>query len=397
MPPLGYSMKDPTLVNHPPAVPVPEDNRPLVAPIYQTVKFTFDDVEQTLLNERGQRPGYFYSRVSNPTLRQLEETLARLQGRDACLLTASGVAAVNLTLLALCKQSDHVIVFAEMYKPTRAMARRILHRYGVKFSILSIEDLQGLEHALQAEPTRLIVFESPTNPVLKIADIARITALARAHGALTVLDNTLAGFHNHGQFDIDLYVHSLTKYASGHGDVMGGAVIGKRELIDSIRGDFIVTGCTLDPHAAFMIQRGMKTYFVRYQRQCENALAVADFLAQHPQVAQVSYPGAIAHPAHALARTQMKDFGTLVSFEIAGSAAQARTFAESLRLFAIAASLGSTDSLVLPPQLLQPGDLTREQRQWSGVTDRTVRLSLGIEDAGDLIADLRQAFEKAAG
>ncbi len=211
-----------------------------------------------------------------------------------------------------------------------------------------------------------------------------------------MLDNTLAGFHNHGQFDIDLYVHSLTKYASGHGDVMGGAVIGTRELIDSIRGDFILTGPTLDPHAAFMIQRGIKTYFLRYQRQCENALAIADFLAEHPRIAQVSYPGAAAHPGHALARTQMNDFGTIVSCEIAGSPAQARVFAESLQLFAIAASLGSTDSLVLPPQLLQPGDLTREQRQWSGVTDRTLRLSLGIEDAADLIADLRQALEKAA-
>jgi cystathionine beta-lyase/cystathionine gamma-synthase len=302
---------------------------------------------------------------------------------------------VNLTLLALCKQSDHVIVFAEMYKPTRAMVRRILHRYGVRFSVVSIEDLRGLEQALRAQPTRLIVFESPTNPILKIADIARITALARTHGALTVLDNTLAGFHNHGQFDVDLYVHSLTKYASGHGDVMGGAVIGRRELIDPLRGDFILTGATLDPHAAFMIQRGIKTYFVRYQRQCENALAVANFLAQHPQAAQVTYPGAAAHPAHALARAQMHDFGTLVSFEMAGSAAQARVFAESLRLFAIAASLGSTDSLVLPPQLLQPGDLTPEQRQWSGVTDRTLRLSLGIEDVGDLIADLQQALERA--
>ncbi len=390
-------MKDPTLVNHPPEISVPEDNRPLVAPIYQSVKFTFDDVDATLEHERGQRSGYFYSRLSNPTLRQLELTLAQLQGRDACLLTASGVAAVNLAMLALCKQGDHIIVFAQMYKPTRAMARRVLARYGVTFCILSIDDLNSLEEALRTRPTRLIVFETPTNPILRIADIERITALAKTHGALTMLDNTMAGFHNHGQFEIDIFVHSLTKYASGHGDVMGGAIIAQRSIIDSIRTDFVLTGPVLDPHAAFLIQRGMKTYFIRYQRQCENARAVADFLVQHPQVSQVRYPGLASDPQYELARRQMKDFGTMVSFEFTGPPEAAKRFAEALQLFAITPSLGSTESLVLPPQLLQPADLNQKQRVWSGVTDRTVRLSIGIEDSSDLIADLQQALEKSAG
>jgi cystathionine beta-lyase/cystathionine gamma-synthase len=390
-------MKQPTLVNHPPAVVVPQDNRPLVAPIYQSVKFSFDDVDETLRNERGERAGFFYSRVSNPTLRQLELTLAQLQGRDGCLLTASGVAAVNLAMLALCKQSDHVIVCAEMYKPTRAMARRVLGRYGVSHSVLSLDDLDGLRQTLASRPTRLLVFESPTNPMLKIAEIQQITALARAHGALTMLDNTLAGFHNHGQYDIDVYVHSLTKYASGHGDVMGGAVIADSKLIDAIRSDFILTGPVLDPHAAFLIQRGLKTYCLRYQRQCENALAVARFLEARAQVTQVRYPGLASHPQHPLAKAQMKDFGTMVVFEIAGTPQQAQTFAESLRLFTITSSLGSTESLVLPPQLLQPGDLNAAQRKWSQVTERTVRLSLGIEDIDDLLADLDQALAKTFG
>ena len=197
-------MKPPTRVNHPPEVKVPEDNRPLVAPIYQSVKFTFDDVEESQRQSRGERDGYVYSRVSNPTLRQLELTLADLQGRDGCLLTASGVAAVHLALVALCRQGDHIIVFAETYQPTRYIVRRLLARYGVRHTMLSIEDTAGIEGTLAATPTRLIVFESPTNPVLKVADIARITASARRHGALTVLDNTFAGFHNHGQFDIDV-------------------------------------------------------------------------------------------------------------------------------------------------------------------------------------------------
>ena len=212
---------------------VPPDNRPLVAPIYQSVKFTFDDVAQSERQSRGEREGFQYSRVSNPTLRQLELTLAQLQGRDACLLTASGVAAVNLAMLSLCKQGDHVVLFAEMYQPTRYMIRRILSRYGIAHTMLSIEDTDAIERTLASTPdARSSCSNRRRNPVLKVADIERITAAARAHGALTVLDNTFAGFHNHGQFDIDVYVHSLTKYASGHGDVMGGAVIARSELID---------------------------------------------------------------------------------------------------------------------------------------------------------------------
>ncbi len=203
-----------------------------MAPIYQSVKFTFDDVAETERQSRGQREGFQYSRVSNPTLQQLSLTLAELQGREGCLLTSSGVAAVNLALLALCKQGDHVILFAEMYQPTRYMIRRLLARYGVTHTMLSIEDTVGIEQTLASKPTRLVIFETPSNPVLKIADIEAITAAARRHGALTVLDNTFAGFHNHGQFDIDVFVHSLTKYASGHGDVMGGAVIARSEIID---------------------------------------------------------------------------------------------------------------------------------------------------------------------
>ncbi len=183
-------------------------------------------------SSRDKRAGFYYSRVSNPTLRQLELLLAELQGRDACLLTGSGVAAIAMPLIALLKSGDHVVHFAEQYQPTRALIGRLLRRFGVASTMLSIDDLDGLERALAATPTRLVVFESPTNPVLKIADIERLTSIARRHGALTLLDNTLAGFHNHGQFDVDLFAHSLTKYASGHGDVMGGAVIGRAELID---------------------------------------------------------------------------------------------------------------------------------------------------------------------
>jgi len=386
-------MKKPTLVNHPPKVEMPPDNHPVGAPIYQNVKFEFDDVEQTMRFLRGERPGFFYQRNSNPTTRQLELTLAALQGRDDCLTTSTGVGAVAQTLLALTKQGDHVLCFIETYNPTRYIIRRLLSRFGVAHSMLSIEDLSGIERALAAQPTRLVFFESPTNPVTKIADIAAITHLAQVHGALSVLDNTFAGFHQHGEYDVDVFVHSLTKYASGTGDVMGGAVIARAELIRLLRTDFGALGGALDPHSAFLIQRGLKTYFVRYAAQCSSAMRIARLLASHPLVARVHYPGLPEHPQHALAARQMREFGSIVSVDLTGGLAAGGHFAESLELFALSASLGSTESLVVAPQMMVGRDLTTEQLRISAVTEGTVRLSIGLEDEEDLVADLLQALD----
>jgi cystathionine beta-lyase/cystathionine gamma-synthase len=388
-------MKNDTRVNHPPAVPVPSDNRPLVAPIYQSVKFSFDDTDETLRYLRGERDGFFYSRSSNPTLQQLQLLLAQLQGREDCLLTGSGVATIAASLLSLCKQGDHVLAFVESYGPTRYVVQHMLAKFGVSHTLLSIEDLAGIERVLREVPTRLVVFESPTNPVTKIADIEHLTAHARRAGALTVLDNTFAGFHNHGAYDIDIYLHSLTKYASGHGDVMGGAIIANRALLAQMRKDIVSMGPTLDPHAAFLIQRGMRTYFLRYERQCANAMAVSMYLARHPRVKRVHHPGLESHPQHPLARRQMKDFGTIVTIELEGGFEQGARFAEALRYFSISASVGSAESLVMPPQLLWVGEFNAEQRAASLPTRGTVRLSIGLEDAADLVEDLGMALDKA--
>jgi cystathionine beta-lyase/cystathionine gamma-synthase len=388
-------MKKRTRVTHLPEARLPPDNRALVAPIYQSVKFTFDDVGETERFFEGRREGHYYSRVSNPTLRQLETALAGLQDREACLLTSSGMAAIAASLLSLTKQGDHVVYFAEMYQPTRRLIKRVLGRFGVTSTLLSIDDLAGLESVLRERAVRAIVFESPTNPVLKVADIPRITELARRHGALTLLDNTLAGPHSHGEFDLDVYLHSLTKYVSGHGDVMGGAVIGRAELIRSMRPELTVLGPTLDPHAAFLMLRGLRSYFVRRDAQCASALSIAEFLSTHPAVERVRYPGLAGDPGHERAHRQMQDFGTIVSFDIAGGTAAGSRFAEALELFAIAASLGSTESLVVPPAMQQPHDLTPAQRAWSGIAAGTVRLSVGVEDADDLIGDLGQALTRS--
>jgi len=388
-------MRKRTRVNHPPPVGLPPGNRALVDPIYQSVKFEFASVDETLKSQRGEAPGFSYSRVSNPTVRQLERVLAELQGRDDAVVTGSGMAATAGALLSMLRQGDHVLGFVETYAPTRRFVQRILSRYGVSLTLLSIEDLDGVERTLAARPTRAVVFESPTNPVTKIADIARLTELAHRHGALAVLDNTFAGLHNHGQYEVDLYLHSLTKFASGHSDVLAGAIIGRAELIRPIRQDHILLGSLLDPHAAFLVLRGLKTYFLRYRAIAETAQTVAEFLAEHPAVARVHYPGLATHPQNALARKQMQDFGGVVAFDLAGGERAATVFCEALELFGLTASVGSTESLVMAPQMLRARDLTAEQQRISGVVDGTVRLSIGIEDADDLIADLTQALERA--
>ena len=390
-------MKPPTRVNHPPDIEVPAGNRPVVAPIYQSVKFEFESVAQTLAHFGGKQPGFYYQRDSNPTNRQLEQTLAAMQGRAEAIVCASGVAAIAGALLSLTKQGDHVLCFVETYGPTRHLIRRTLGKYGVTHSMLSVLDLAGIERELKARPTRLLIFESPSNPINRIADLAAITALARTHGALTLLDNTCAGLHQHGEFDIDVFLHSLTKFAGGHSDVMGGAVIANQELIGGLRPDFKVFGAVIDPHAAFLIQRGLKTYFLRYRAQSAQALEIAKFLSSQPKVSAVSYPGLPTDPGHSLARAQMSDFGCVVTFELAGGAPPAERLANALTLFARAASLGATESLVLPSQFMSTRDLTAEQVQISGIRPGTVRLSIGVEALEDLKADLQQALNAAAG
>ncbi|HTL50057.1 MAG TPA: PLP-dependent aspartate aminotransferase family protein [Steroidobacteraceae bacterium] len=385
-------MKGRTRVNHPPDVALPPDNRPLVAPVYQSVKFAFETLEETLRFNRGEREGYFYTRRSNPTTRQLEVLLAELQQRDDCVATGSGAAAVATCLISQLRAGDHILGFVETYGPTLALIRGTLTRLGVAHTLLSVEDDAGIERVLAERKTRLVYFESPTNPLTRIADISRITRAAHAAGALTVMDNTFAGFHNHGQYGVDIFVHSLTKYASGHGDVMGGAIIARKELAQAIRREGVLLGPLLDPHAAFLVMRGMKTYYLRYEAQAASALRIAAFLAEHPAVSRVHYPGLPDHPRHALARAQMHEFGSIVAFELARGAEAVRPFMDALEFFAITPSLGSVESLAMPPQLLRVRGFNAEQQALAGIGEGTVRLSIGIEDMDELIEDLDSAL-----
>jgi len=388
-------MKPRTRTVHPPETVLKPGNRPLVAPIYQSVKFELDSLAQAEQAWRGDEGSFTYSRVANPGVRDLERLLAELQGREACVAVGSGMAAAAVTLYGLLSQGDHVLTFLESYAPTRGMIRRNLARFGVSSTLLSIEDREGIERTLAERPTRLVWFESPTNPVLKIADIGHLVEQAHRHGALTVLDNTFAGLEAHASTGVDLFIHSLTKYASGHGDVMGGAVVGARSVIDTVRAQAIAFGPTLDPHAAFLMQRGMKTYHLRRAAQCASAQQVAEFLERDPRIARVRYPGLERDTGHALARRQMPDFGTIVTVDLVGTPEQSRVFADSLKLYAITPSLGSADSLIVPPQLIQPRDLSAEERIASEITATTARLSIGLEDPDDLIADLVSALDAA--
>ncbi len=390
-------MKSKTRIIHHRADEPAPGNRPLVSPIYQSVKFELEsltEVERAWNNESG---AYHYSRTANPTVRELETLLAELQGQEACVAVSTGMAAVAATLIALLSQGDHVLICVETYGPTRSLLLKTLARFGVKTTLISMDDHVGIERVLAATPTRLVWFESPTNPALKIADISFIVKAAKGCGTLTVIDNTFAGLEAHAGFGIDLFVHSLTKSAAGHGDVMGGAVMGQRALVDKIRTQVIALGPTLDPHAAFLISRGLKTYHIRREAQCRHALVIARFLESDPRVTRVRYPGLASHPGFALAAKQMPDSGSVVTIDLSGTAEQSRLFADSLQLFASVASLASTESLIVPPQLMQPRELPAALRAFADIGPTTARLSIGLEDTDDLIADLTAALGAAFG
>jgi cystathionine beta-lyase/cystathionine gamma-synthase len=389
-------MKKETRVTHPRGVSLPEGNAPVVTPVYRTVKFTYPTIDSSLSPE-AKESGFDYTRDSNPTTRELELTAAELQERDDAVAVGTGMAAIWLALLGNLESGNRVVIFVESYRPNRVAVRRFLAKLGVAHTMLSVHDHEAIAHAFADERTKLVLFEAPTNPMMQVPDLEAIVRLAKQHHVVTVLDNTFAGLHNHGRFEIDYFVHSLTKYANGHGDVMGGIVIADRKRIRTIKPLAVNMGATLDPGAAFLISRGLKTYFLRYRQHSANALAIARFLATRPEVARVFYPGLESDPGHALATKQMSEFGGVLSFDLHATKAQTWAFIDSLELFTTTSSLGSTESLVAPAKLYLASDLTAEEQQRAQIKESTVRLAVGLEHVDDLIADLEQSLRKALG
>jgi cystathionine beta-lyase/cystathionine gamma-synthase len=386
-------MKKETRVTHPPEVKPPEGNVPVVTPVYRSVKFTYPTIEASLTRE-AKESGFDYTRDSNPTTRELELTAAELQDRDDAIAVGSGMAAIWLALLGNLESGDRVVIFVESYRPNRIAVRRFLPKLGIGFVMLSVHDHDAIARELADARTKLVLFEAPTNPMLQVPDLEKIVALAKQHDVVTVLDNTFAGLHNHGRFEIDYFVHSLTKYASGHGDVLGGIVIADEKRIRALKPLAVNMGSTLDPGAAFLIARGLKTYFVRFREHSASALAIAEYLAKRKEVARVFYPGLPSDPGHTLARKQMSEFGGVLSLDLKATKEQTWAFIDALELFTTTSSLGSTESLVVPVQLYLGTDLTAEEQKLAQIKDCTVRLAVGLEHVDDLIADLDQALRK---
>ena len=389
-------MKKQTRVTHPKEVKLRDGNDAVVSPVHRTVKFTYPTIADSLSADAKEH-GFDYTRDSNPTTRELELLAAELQDRDDAIATGSGMAAIWLALLGNLEAGDRVVIFVESYRPNRVAVRRFLPKLGVQFTMLSVHDLDGIERAFAQDDTKLVLFEAPTNPMLQVPDLAAITALAKRHDVVTVLDNTFAGLHNHGRYELDYFVHSMTKYANGHGDAMGGIVIGEQKRIRAIKPLAVNMGAVLDPGAAFLMARGLKTYYLRYERHSQNAQAIAEWLTKRKEVTKVYYPGLKSDAGHVLARKQMTDFGGVVTFDLDADKDRTWAFIDALELFTTTASLGSTESLVAPAKLYLGTDLSAEDQARAQLKDGTVRFAVGIEHVDDLIADIEQALRKVFG
>lgn len=370
----------------------------LTMPVVQTATYTFENTadlrafqEARLWGGAGARVEY--GRYGNPTVADCEARLAALDHGDSAILFASGMSAITSVLLAMLPAGAHIVIGDDCYRRTRQFCLTFLKRLGITTTVVAMGDFAALESAIQPN-TRLIVSESPTNPYLRVVDLVRLVEIAQRHGVKTLIDSTFATPINQHplEFGVDLVVHSATKYLSGHNDLLAGVVVGQAGLIDSLRQALGVLGGVSDPHAASLLTRGLKTLGLRVQRQNENGQAVAEYLSTHPRVSRVWYPGLPSHPDHATARAQMLGFGGVVSFEIAGSLDDTSRFIDALRIPLIAASLGGVETLVEQPALMSYYELSTEERLAVGIKDNLVRLSLGIEDATDLIADLAQAL-----
>ncbi len=365
-------------------------NGPLATPIYQTSTFESADIAAAI---KSTTTDMFYTRYGNPTTTVAEGAIAELEGADGALLFASGMGAVCTAVMALVKSGDHIVAQRDVYGGTVKFLHTWLPKFGVETTFTDSTDYDEYARAIRPN-TRLLYLESPTNPTLKIVDLHKAASLAKQHNLITMVDGTFATPINQRplEFGIDLVVHSGTKYFGGHSDLICGMVAGRHDLIQRIHETRTILGVTMDPHAAWLLLRGVKTLAVRVQRQNESALRIARFLAGHKGVRQVHYPFLEGHPQYRLALAQMRGGGGMLSFEMEGSGEDARRLVESLRLFTLAVSLGGVDSLVTLPLYSSHAMVSGEQRERMGINDRLIRLSVGIENADDLIADLEQAF-----
>lgn len=366
-------------------------NAPVAPPIYQTSTFAVADNEEQIRVTSTDR---YYTRWGNPTITLAEQTLAALEGTEGARVFASGMGAITTTILALLKSGDHLVAQRDIYGGVTKFLSEWLPKLGIETTFVDTNDYE--QHARAIRPnTRMLYLESPTNPALRVVDMKKTAAFARQHGLISMIDSTFGTPINQhpAEFGFDLVMHSGTKYLSGHADLTCGVVCGSQKLMDQLWETRTTLGNCMDPHAAWLLVRGLKTVAIRVERQNQNALRVAEFLGQHAKVRRVHYPFLENHPQHAIARQQMSGGGGMVTFEVEGTGEDARRVSEAMRLFTLATSLGGVESLVSIPVLTSHAMISAEQREKMGVTEQMVRLSVGIENADDLIADLEHALE----
>lgn len=364
-------------------------------PVFNSVTFGYDDMSEWFDVALGKKKGHIYSRNTNPTVRPLEEKICVLDGGEEATSFSTGMAAISNTLFTLLKPGDRVVAIKDTYGGSNKLFIEFLPRLNVDVCLCDTSDFDTIEQEV-SKGCKVLYLESPTNPTLKIVDIERLAKVAHAHGAVVVVDNTFATPINQRPISLgaDLVVYSATKYLNGHSDVMGGLVVGKKALVDQIFHYREITGATLHPQSAYMILRGMKTLELRIQRHNENGMKIANYLAQHPKVDQVFYPGLETHRNHAIAKKQMSGFGGMMSFSLKGGFDKVVTVLESLRYAHKAASLGSVGTLVGPPRTTSHVELSEQERANAGIPESLIRYSAGIENADDLIADLEQALAR---
>ena len=367
-------------------------NGPVCTPVVRSSTFTFADTAEMKRWAEGKSKAYIYTRYGNPTLTVVEQKVADLEGGEAAVVTASGMAAISSALLAVAQTGDEIIATRQLYGGTYRLMRDVLPRMGIRVHYVG-NDLEGVGRLVN-QRTRALYVETPTNPTLRLVDLRKAVQLTRRHKLVSLIDNTFASPVLQRPLDLgfDIALHSATKYLSGHSDLIAGAAAGSRKWMEKVRNMVIYLGGSMDPDAGFLLMRGLKTLEVRVRRQCETAMAVARFLARHPRVARVHYPGLASHPDHALARRQMRGFGAMLAFDLKGGLAAARRFCDRVRVFLLAASLGGVESLVVLPIYTSHYRMSSAELAGAGVSPGTVRVSIGLEDPKDLIDDLKQAL-----
>jgi len=373
----------------------PDATGAVSVPIYQTSTFAFRNAEHGAALFAGEEEGFIYTRIGNPTVRALEDNIAELEHGYGGIATSSGMGAVCAVYFALLQAGSHVVSTASVYGASRVLMEKDFSRFGVESTYVDTSDANNVRAALK-QNTTLVYIESPSNPAMQVTDIAEVAKIAHERGCVLVVDNTFASpyLQNPLELGADVVLHSVTKFINGHADVVGGMIVAKDALLyKRLRKAMVNTGCNMDPHQAFLVLRGVKTLGLRVERQQESAMRIAHWLLEQPEIENVRYIGLESHPQHAIAKKQMKGFGSMIAFELKGGFEAGKRMMDSVKLAVLAVSLGGVETLIEHPASMTHAGMSSADRLAAGFNDGLVRYAVGIEDVEDLIADLRQALD----